>query len=171
MGCIGVRAAIVAGVIVFAGEFSHAQVPERATATYGDWTAICVQPSDGQKVCELAHAQFAEGITEPVGQITIGRASKAEPLKLFVQIPPNVWLGSGVRLVLDDKDPGIALTLRWCTSARCHADAELTDATVKLMRAQSEPGRVEFKEASERDVATSVSFRGFAAALAYLEKQ
>jgi invasion protein IalB len=109
MGGVVARAAIATCVVLFGIELSRAQGPERATATYGDWTVVCVQPSDGQKVCELVHQQIAEGQSEPVGQITIGRATKADQLQLIIQIPPNAWLASGVRFVFDDKDPGILL--------------------------------------------------------------
>ena len=167
---LGSTTTVAVCAILLGGASARAQGPERTTATFGDWTVVCVQPSDGPKACELVHAQKVEGQAEPAGQITISRATKAEPFKLIIQIPPNAWFATGVRFVFDDKDPGILASLRWCLSTRCRADADLTAEALKLMRVRTEPGRVEFKEATEQDVRTPVSFKGFTAALEYMEK-
>src|SRR5262245_28416797 len=56
----------------------QAQAPDRATVTYGDWTAVCAQPAEGPKSCEMVHAQFTEARNDPVGQVSIVRGSKDE---------------------------------------------------------------------------------------------
>ena len=86
--------------------------------------------------------------------------------------PPNVWLQTGVKFVFDPKAPPFVVPFRWCVSDRCLADAELTDAQVTRLRAQgANPGKVEFKEASQRDVSIPVSFKGFALALDAIRNQ
>src|SRR4029077_11374092 len=124
----------------------NAQAPQQTTATYGDWTVVCGNTPGGQKSCELVHTQTIQGHPNPVGQITISRLSKTEPFKILIQIPPNVWLQTGVKFIFDDKDSGLSATLRWCAPTRCLADAALTDETIKKLHARTEPGRVEFKE-------------------------
>jgi invasion protein IalB len=148
-----------------------AQAPQRTTATFEDWTVVCVRPGDKEKSCEVVHSQVMSGQLEPVGQVTITRASTREPYKLILQVPPNISFATGVRFVFDEKEQALVPTFRWCINTRCRADADISEQALKIMRARTEPGRVEFKEASERDVATPVSFKGFKLALEYMEKQ
>src|SRR4051812_32965083 len=74
-----------------------AQTPQRTTATYDDWTVSCTVTA-AEKSCELAQAQLSQGQSSPTSQITIGRLANQGPLKAIFQVPPNVWLLSGVRL-------------------------------------------------------------------------
>jgi len=164
---------LLAGVILFPAASTNAQVsPQRTTATYQDWMVSCVMASTpgGQKACEVVQSQTLEGQTSPVSQITINRADGGGPFKLFVQVPANVWLQAGVKLATDDKDPGLGTVFKWCIPTRCLSDADLPDAVIKKMRAQTEPGRLEFKDASQRDVVVPVSFKGFSDALDALSK-
>jgi invasion protein IalB len=162
---------VAVSITLFGIYLARADGPDYTTATFGDWSVACIQPANGPKTCELAHTIVAEGQQNPVGQINISRANKIEPYKVIIQIPPNVWLAAGVRLVFDEKAPAIPATLRWCINTRCRADADLTDTSIKAMRRRTEPGSVQYKEATERDVSTPVSFRGFAQALDWMEKQ
>ena len=158
------------GLLVLGVQVANAQPPQRTTAVYDDWVVSCVPPGPGaQKACEAVHHQMIQG--QPVGQITIGLPAKSGPLKIFFQVPPNVWLQTGVKFVFDPKAPPFVVPFRWCVSDRCLADAELTDAQVTRLRAQTNPGKVEFKEASQRDVSIPVSFKGFALALDAIRNQ
>src|SRR5690242_15905781 len=71
-----------------------AQSQQRTTATYDDWTAACV---DGQKVCEITASQQLQGQSTAASQITISGIKDRSP-KLSIQVPPNVWLASGIKL-------------------------------------------------------------------------
>jgi invasion protein IalB len=65
------------------------------------------------------------------------------------------------------------------TSASCwrcfpnasFASAPLADDAAKKLRARAEPGRVEFRDGNQRDVAVPVSFNGFAAAFDAWQKE
>ena len=151
--------------------FASAQAPQRTSATFEDWTVVCVMPDGKEKTCELVHAQLISGQPDPVGQVTITRTSQRGPYKLILQVPPNITFATGVRFVFDEKEQPLVATFRWCINARCRADADIAEQSLKIMRTRTEPGRVEFREASEREVTTPVSFKGFKSALEYMEKQ
>ncbi|RAI32442.1 invasion associated locus B family protein [Rhodoplanes serenus] len=172
------RAAVtlVAALAMLAAGPAAGQSPTRTTATYDDWTVRCetppaTPPATTQKICEIFQTQQLQGQAVPTWQVAIGRAAKADPLRLVVQMPVNVWLAAAPRLVLDDKQSPLALAHKRCMPAGCFADAELGDDMLRRLRARTEPGRIEYKDAIQRDVAVPLSFKGFAAALDALAKQ
>ncbi len=144
---------------------AQAQSPQKTTTTYDDWTVSCAAGAAGDKSCELVQSQYIQGQTSPVSQITISRPAKGGPLRLFLQVPPNVWLETGVRLRADDKDSGIAGTFRWCAPSRCLADTELSEATVAKLRAASTPGILSWKNPSQQDMKITFPVKGFSQAL------
>src|SRR5581483_6086403 len=137
------------------------QMPQRTTATYDDWTLRCENQEHG-KTCEIVQTTQVQG--NPVSQIAIGRPNKSEPVKIVFQVPTNVWLPTGVRLTVDDKDPGIAAAFKRCIGNACFADIDLKDDALKKLRAQQENGKLLFKDANQKDAALPVSFKGFVAA-------
>jgi invasion protein IalB len=167
------KAWVCAGALVFGVQFAYAQVPQRTVAVYDDWLVSCVIPPEAvaQKLCEMVHSQKIPGQPDPVGQITISRGSKNEQLKIFFQVPANVWLQTGVNFIFDDKASGLLATFRWCAGARCLADADLGDGIVAKLRTQIESGRIEFKEATQREVSIPVSFKGFVSAMDALARE
>lgn len=145
--------------------------PTRTTATYEDWTVRCETPPGAQqKTCEVFQAQ-QQGQSGPVSQIAIGRAGKSGPHKLVAQIPVNVWLAGAPRLLLDDKQPPIALGFKRCVPGGCFADADIPDDLLRRLKGRAEPGRLEYKDAIQRDVGIPVSFKGFSQAIDALAKQ
>ncbi|MFD2182837.1 invasion associated locus B family protein [Rhodoplanes azumiensis] len=146
--------------------------PTRTTATYEDWTVRCETPPGAQqKTCEVFQAQQQQGQAGPVSQIAIGRAGKTGPHKLVAQIPVNVWLATAPRLLWDDKQAPIALGFKRCVPGGCFADADIPDDLLRRMKARAEPGRLEYKDAIQRDVGIAVSFKGFSQAIDALAKQ
>lgn len=147
--------------------------PQRTTATYGDWTLRCEQ-QDGpppRKVCEMVQTATAQGQANPVAQIAIGRGNKTEAFKVVIQLPINVWIPTGVHLVHDAKGPGVTASFKRCLPVGCFADFDLTDDLLKKLRAQTAPGRYEFKDAAQRVVAIPLSFKGFSVAYDALAKE
>lgn len=137
-----------------------AQSPQRTTATYDDWTVRCAVV-EGTKSCEMAQAMQIKGQAQPVTQIAIGRVAKTDPIKMVFQVPIDVWLPSGVKLVADDKDPGVAAGYRRCLPAACLAEAEIKDDVIRKLRVLSDNGKLQFKDAAQQDIAIPVSFKGF----------
>jgi invasion protein IalB len=162
-------ATILAFGLTFA--LASAQTPQQTTATYGDWMLLCVTPN-GKKSCVIVQSQIVQGQTSPIGQVTISRPTKNDSLKVFFQVPTNVWLQGGISLTTDEPThASLVGTFRWCVSARCLADADLTDSIVKNLRAQKKVGRITYKTASQADASFSVSFTGFNEALDALQKE
>lgn len=139
---------------------AFAQTPQRTTASYDDWTVRC-EINDTVKSCEMTQAMQIKGQAQPVTQIAIGRQAKNDPMKIVFQVPINVWLPTGVKLVADDKDPGIVGTYRRCLPGACIADSELKDDVVKKLRSLTENGKLQFKDGVLQDVAIPISFKGF----------
>jgi invasion protein IalB len=109
----------------------------------------------------MAQAMQIKGQAQPVTQIAIGRQAKNDPMKIVFQVPINVWLPTGVKLVADDKDPGIVGTYRRCLPGACIADSELKDDVVKKLRGLTENGKLQFRDGGLQDVAIPISFKGF----------
>jgi invasion protein IalB len=154
-----------------AGASAHAQTqtPQRTTATYQDWTVRCEVSATG-KTCEMAQAMQIQGQVQPVTQIALGQQSKGAPMKIVFQVPINVWLQTGVKLVLNEKDPGIVAVYARCLPAACLADANLKDDQIKKLRGLTENGKLQFKDAAQQDVVIPVSFKGFDQAYDAMQK-
>jgi invasion protein IalB len=129
-----------------------------------------VEPPN-QKLCEMAQSTQLQGQPNPVTQIAIGRANKSEPIKIIFQVPINVWLPSGVKLAYTEKEAPLAAAFKRCVPAACLADSEIKDDLVRKLRAATENGKLEFKDAAQRDVAVPVSFKGFAQAFDAMTKE
>jgi invasion protein IalB len=158
------------GLLVLGSPLAFAQ--QRTTATFDDWTVSCATPpEDSKKACEMVQVQTVKDQQTPLGTITIGRIRKDGPFKIVFQIPPTVWIESGVKFVLDDKDPGLPASLKWCINTRCLAEADLPDSLVTKLRTRTDPAKLAYKEATQRDVLIPVSFKGFGPAIEYMQKQ
>jgi invasion protein IalB len=158
-------------MLVMLTAFAAGQAPQKTSATYEDWTVSCSRAADRPKTCELIQIQTLEGQSAAASQVTIGRLEKDGPLKLVIQVAPNVSLDAGLKFTSDEKEPALPATFRWCTNTRCLAERDLSaDAAAKL-RKITEPGKLEYKEANQRDVVIPVSFKGFAPAYDLLLKE
>jgi invasion protein IalB len=162
--------AAAAALSVCIATTATAQTPQRTTATYEDWTVRC-DTHETVKTCEMAQTVQIQGQPNPLTQIAIGRPTKNDPVKIVFQLPINVWLPAGVKLVTDDKDPGLAATFKRCIPAACLADTELKDDVLKKLRAATENGKLQFKDGAQQDVAIPVSFKGFGQAMDAMTKQ
>jgi invasion protein IalB len=143
--------------------------PQRTTATYDDWTVRC-EVRDAAKSCEMVQTMQIQGQSQPVTQIAIGRLTKSDPLKIVFQVPINVWLPAEVKLKIDDKDSGLLGSYRRCLPTSCFADTDLKDDLVKKFTGLTENGKLQFKDASQQEIAIPVSFKGFGQAYEALQK-
>src|SRR3981189_1960798 len=91
--------------------------PQRTSATYADCTVQCELNAGppAQKLAGVVRVGQAQGRGGSRG--AIGRVTKTEPFKIVVQLPVNLWLPAGVKIQLDDKDPGMAAAFRRCAPA------------------------------------------------------
>jgi invasion protein IalB len=147
--------------------------PQSTTATFGDWVLRCDRTTvanQPQRVCEVAQTLEAKG-QGVVAQITLGRLSGKEPLRLTVALPPNISFSHGVRVAIDDKDEIPAdLTWKRCVPGGCVADGDIRDEILKAWRAQTGAGQIRYAVASGQVVNIAFSFRGLAVALDNLTK-
>ena len=90
---------------------------------------------------------------------------------LFLARTANVLIGPGVKLTYDDKQPALAVPFSRCFPNACFASGPLTDDAAKKLRARTEPGRIEYKDGNQKDVALAVSFNGFTTAFDAWQKE
>lgn len=148
---------------------AQTQTPQRTTATYQDWTVRC-EVKGTAKTCEMAQAMQIQGQSQPVTQVAIGQQSKTAPLKIVFQVPINVWLPVGVKLVINDKDQGIVANYGRCVPGACFADADIKDDQIKKLKGAAENGKLQFQDAAQQVVSIPVSFKGFDQAYDAMQK-
>ncbi|RYC31601.1 invasion protein [Lichenibacterium minor] len=147
--------------------------PSVTTASYGDWTARCEKGAGekAQRICEAVQTVQLPNQQVAVAQIAFGHAASAEPLKLVVVLPVDVWFPSTVRILAGDKDPaGVELAWRRCLPVGCFAESTGSDEAARRWRNENGQGRIVYKDGLNRDVTLPVSFRGLAQALDALGK-
>src|SRR5580658_4415697 len=88
---------------------ASSDVPERTTATYGDWVVQCVTNSSppSESVCDMAQVTQLQGKNLPFSRVAVGRPEKGQPVKLVVQVPVNVSFATQVHIQTGDTDPGV----------------------------------------------------------------
>jgi invasion protein IalB len=104
-------------------------------------------------------------------QIILGKPVRGQPTRLAIQVPTSSWLPTGVKLVTGDKDPGVHAEFKWCVPNGCIAQTDIKEDSVRKFRTAAEGGKLLFKDASQRDIALPVSFKGFGAAYDALAKE
>ena len=155
------------------GVAAQPAAPQQTTATYDDWIVRCeAQPGPPpQKTCEMVQFTQVKGQPGVLTQIAIGRPVKGQPIKLVIQVPISVWLPTGVRLHSNGKDFGISATFKRCMPTACFAELDVKDDTIRKFRSTTEAGKLEFKDANQKDIALPVSFKGFGVAYDALSKE
>jgi invasion protein IalB len=147
--------------------------PQQTSATYDDWIVRCESRAGppSHKACEMVQFTQLKGQPGVLTQIAIGKPIKGQPIHVAIQVPTSVWLPTGVRFQSSDKDEGILASFKYCVPAACFGLIDIKDDVIRKWRAASEPGKLVFKDANQRDVALPVSFKGFVAAYEALLKE
>jgi invasion protein IalB len=144
-------------------------------ANFGDWALRCQRLGNGaetQRVCEVTQQIRAQDQQNPVAELAIGRLKKADPLRLTVVLPVNVTFSNAPSFSADGKPPE-PLDLGWrkCLPGGCIADALLTDDVLHRWKTQANAERMTWTDATGRDLAIGLSFRGLSQALDALSKE
>ncbi len=142
--------------------------PSATTATYGDWVVRCTQQGPARN-CEATQTIYVQGQQQPIALIALGREKPEEPLRLVLQVPLNVTVSARAKLELKDGSP-IELPFERCVPAGCFAIVQAADDPLRRLRAQTDPGRITFKDASDKEVGFQFSVRGVGSALDALSK-
>jgi invasion protein IalB len=157
---------VACAILAAAAAPAVAQAPRQTTATYDDWIVRCeTQAGPPQvKICEMVQYTQVQG-QGVVSQVAVGRPVKGQPVKVVVQVPSGVWLPTGVKLVAGSPETAMPAVFKRCVPAGCFADVDLNDDTVRKFRAMSQPGQLQFKDGTMKDVSLPLSFKGFGTAL------
>jgi invasion protein IalB len=129
----------------------------------------CSQSADTQ-VCEAAQTIYMQGQQAPIAVVAIGREKKTSPLRMVLQLPLNVNVATRAKIALKEGDAAIELNFENCIPTGCFAVVQPADDTMRRLRAYTEPGRISYKDASQRDIAFQFSLRGLSLALDALLK-
>ena len=154
---------------------SPGAAPDTTTASFGDWTLRCTRRQDvtpPQRFCELAHVVQKPGDPNILGQIAVGRVAPGERLKFTAVLPVNVALRTMPKLVADGPVP-VSVELTWsrCLVGACFADATASDEVLNRLRARTEPGRIDYRDGTDREAGLPISFLGFGQALDALGRE
>jgi invasion protein IalB len=149
--------------------------PNSTSASFGDWALRCQRLGNGaetQRVCEVTQQIRAQDQQNPVAELAIGRLKKADPLRLTVVLPVNVTISNPPRFSADSKEPEV-LDLGWrkCLPGGCIADALLKDDVLRRWKTQTSAEHITWTDASGRDLAIGLSFRGLTQALDALSRE
>jgi invasion protein IalB len=161
--------AIVCAVMFAAG----AAAQERTTATYDNWVVQCetVPGPPSRKSCEMAQVAQVQGRNTPFSRVAIEQPVRGKPVKLLVQVPVNVLAQSDVHIQIGATDQGLTGPFDHCLPVGCFAEFDLSEDTVRRLRAASGTGKVTYKIANGREISIPLSFKGFDQAYAALVKE
>jgi invasion protein IalB len=148
-------------------------VPERTTATFGDWIMRCeAGSSSAKRMCEVALILTAQGQNAPIAQVAVGKGTSTDGKPTTVVLPHNVSLTAKPRIVFaKTSDAPIEFTWQRCTPGACFASVNLSNDVAKILGAQTEAGKIVYRTASEQEIALPLSFRGLAQSLEALAKE
>lgn len=149
--------------------------PDTTTASFGDWTLRCDRRQDmtpPQRFCEMAYAVQKPGDATVLGQLAVGRVTHDQPLRFTAVLPVNVALKALPKLIADGPEP-VSVELAWsrCIIGACFSDAAATDEVLRRLRARTEPGRIDYRDGTDREASLPISFRGFGQALEALGRE
>jgi invasion protein IalB len=148
-------------------------VPERTTASFGDWIMRCeAGTAPGKRICEVALILTAQGQTAPIAQVAVGKGPAAEGKPTTVVLPHNVSLTTRPRIVFaKTSDAPVELSWQRCTPGACFASVTLSSDAAKTLGTQTEAGKIVYKTAAEQEITLPLSFRGLAQSLEALSKE
>lgn len=178
------RRLIPAAVIFALASLTHApawaQTPDRSSDVYQDWILNCAvqrpaaadgeKPKDGavRPLCEIVQSFRNRANNQVIATIAIGRVDPKAERKIVVQAPIGVWLPDGV-IIAAEKASVTARFVR-CTPQMCVAEADARKEVIDALR-NGTATAIEFSDASRSKARLSLSTKGFADALAALEKR
>jgi invasion protein IalB len=174
----GLAGAFIAACAAFAP--AQAQTPDRSSDVYQDWLLNCsaqraaTPDSDKAKeaaakpVCEIVQTFRNRANNQVIALVAIGRVDPKSDRKIVVQAPVGVWLPDGVTISAD-KASVTGRFLR-CTPQVCIAEADARKEVLDALRSGAAT-TIEFSDASRTKARLTISPKGFADALAALEKR
>jgi invasion protein IalB len=190
--------AAFAGALV-ASTAAMAVEPDSSSVAFQDWTVNCAKapaqpataaspakpagaPAAAAKpaeagapaakdasVCEIVQSFVDKNSQRLIARIAIGRTPANPELKLVLQTPVGVWLADGAVIAASEKAQAKAVFVR-CSPTACFAEADAKKEFLDAAKT-AEKMTLTFPDGARTPVALTVSTRGFAAALAGLDKK
>lgn len=140
----------------------RASAPSKLAETYEDWSVACAEVA-GKRRCILSQRQFHKS-GQHVLTLELRPAEKAG-LEGSLALPFGLYLEKGVTLGVDEATGSKPTPFRTCLPIGCIVSLTFTEGTVALLRSGTTLKIGAFASDTEKDVAFSVSLKGFAAAL------
>jgi invasion protein IalB len=106
-----------------------------------------------------------QGQQNPIALIAIGREKDNDPIRMVLQLPLNVTVSAHPKITLKQGEAPIELHFERCVPAGCFAMVQPADEAVRRLRAHSDPARITYKDATDKDVGFQFSLRGLSPAL------
>ncbi len=153
--------ALPLALVLASAAAGDAAAQERTTATYDDWVVQCVSVAGSPKACDMVQIAQVQGRNAPFSRVAIAHPERGKPLKLSVEVPPNVTALAEMHIQTSDSDPGLAAPFDRCLPAGCVAQFVIPDDELRRFRAAGKPGKITFKIANGRAIAIPLSFKGF----------
>lgn len=145
----------------FAAE--DADMPSQTTATFGDWTVQCRILDDKEtKLCEMLQGIQAKENKGLLAKIAVGRLPGKDVMRVVVQLPLAVNLGSPVELRVGDK-VAVRATYETCYPDFCLAGAAFNDEAAQMFK-KAEAMTIVFMARTGAANGVPVSLKGFTAA-------
>ncbi|CAM5556757.1 hypothetical protein MAUB1S_09317 [Mycolicibacterium aubagnense] len=142
---------------------SAAAGPSSLSETYEDWRVACVAAPENKKQCAFSQGQVSQN-GQRVLTIELTPADDGG-LKGLLVMPFGLNLDKGVTFSVDDTPPGKPSRFRTCLPGGCVVRLTFTPATTKALRTGTALKLGAFASDTEKDVAFSISLKGFNQAL------
>jgi invasion protein IalB len=147
--------------------------PQLTTATFGDWVERCQRVNvsgEARRLCEVSLTVTAQGQTQPLAELAIGRVKKSDPLRVTLVLPVNVGFPSAPKIDIGETGDPTDLAWRQCVPAGCFAEAPFSADTQRAWR-EAKSAKVESKTANGQAFAFPISLRGLPQALDAMAKE
>lgn len=146
-----------------AGSATAAGGPSSLSETYEDWRVACVAAPENKKQCAFSQGQVSQN-GQRVLTIELTPAEDGG-LKGVLVMPFGLNLDKGVTFSVDDTPPGKPSRFRTCLPGGCIVRLTFTPATAKALKTGTALKLGAFASDTEKDVAFSISLKGFSQAL------
>ncbi len=157
----------------YVAQAAQNDVPQRTTASYGNWVLQCeiTTKTPQHEICDMAQVTQLKGKNVPFSRASVDRPAKGGPVVLTIQVPVNVSFKTEVRIQTGDNDPGVTAPFARCTPSGCFAEFELKTDALKRLHAATRVGKFTFADARGHNVTIPISFEGFGQAFDALMKK
>ena len=139
----------------------------------GDWTKGCITASKdtprAAEQCFVFQRLFPQGSEQAAATIAVGRPGPGKPLLASLTVPLGVNLSVGLTVWVEGDEKAVRRPpLLFCVKAGCEANMRMDKAMLTAFKLHLN-GVLSFSMVDGRQVALSISLRGFTNALTFLE--